>query len=94
MLALPTALAAQDSAMHHHMSKEHGTHALQWGPAPAAFPAGAKAAVVSGETISVKQGVFLIGMGDTVDAAKTKAMAPGSTATMNAGTPHFATAKG
>jgi quercetin dioxygenase-like cupin family protein len=72
---------------------------LQWGPAPAVFPAGAKMAVVSGdpskaelflielsmpngykipphfhptdEVVEVKEGTFLVGMGDTLDPKKT-----------------------
>jgi quercetin dioxygenase-like cupin family protein len=96
--------------------------ALIWGPAPAAFPAGAKMAVVSGdpgkaepftvelalpdgyriaphfhpteESVVVKKGTFLVGMGDTLDLAKTKAMKPGATGTIPAQAHHFAATKG
>jgi hypothetical protein len=93
---------------------------LQWGPAPAVFPAGAQLAVVSGdpskpgkfviqlkmpdgykiaphfhpteEAVTVKQGDFLVGMGDKFDAAKLKSVKPAGKmpATMH----HFAQTKG
>lgn len=121
VLALPAPLFAQDSATHQ-TATAHGTHALKWGPAPAALPAGAQMAVVRGdpgqaapftvrlavpdgykvaphfhptdETLSVRQGTFLVGMGDTLDLAKTKPMTPGAKATMKAGMHHYAAAKG
>lgn len=96
--------------------------ALQWGPAPAAFPKGAKLAVVSGdpgkaapfvvelsmpagyripphfhptdETIEVKKGTFMVGMGDTFAASGMKPMKLGDQGQMPAGAHHFATAKG
>ena len=95
---------------------------LQWGPAPAVFPAGAKLAVVRGdpfkagmftielsmpdgyripphshptdESIQVKQGTFVFGMGDSFDAAKTRSMMVGDTGTVRAGMHHYASAKG
>src|SRR5436190_23310883 len=79
-------------------SKDAAT--LKWGPAPDAFPAGAKMAVESGdpskaeefvvrlsfpagykipphfhptdEHVRVHEGEFLVGMGDQLDASKTK----------------------
>jgi quercetin dioxygenase-like cupin family protein len=95
---------------------------LQWGPAPAVFPAGAKMAVVSGdptkaelflvelslpngykvpphfhpteEVVEVKEGTFLVGMGDTLDPKKTSPMKQGDKATVPANTHHFAIARG
>ena len=95
---------------------------LQWGPAPAVFPAGAKMAVVSGdpskaelflvelslpngykvpphfhptdEVVEVKEGTFLVGMGDKLDPKKTSPMKPGDKATVPANTHHFAIARG
>ena len=94
--------------------------ALQWGPAPAVFPAGAQLAVVSGdpskagkfviqlkmpdgyklaphshpteEAVQVKQGDFLVGMGDKFDAAKLKSIKP--MGKMPATMHHFAATKG
>ena len=96
--------------------------ALQWGPAPPAFPKGAQMAVVSGdpskalpfevelsmpggyripphfhptdETVTVKKGTFLVGMGDAFDAKMTKPMKKGAQATVPAEQHHFAMAKG
>ena len=96
--------------------------ALHWGPAPAAFPKGAKLAVVSGdpgkaapfvvelsmpagyripphfhptdETIEVKKGTFMVGMGDTFAASGLKPMKLGDKGQMPAGAHHFASAKG
>jgi len=95
---------------------------LHWGPAPAAFPKGAKMAVVSGdpskaapftvelampggykiaphfhptdETVEVKKGTLLVGMGDTFDASQAKPMKAGAKASMPANAHHFAAAKG
>ena len=95
---------------------------LQWGPAPAVFPAGAKMAVVSGdpskaelflvelsmpngykvpphfhptdEVVEVKEGTFLVGMGDTIDPKKTSPMKQGDKATMPANKHHFGIARG
>ncbi|MFL5401824.1 MAG: cupin domain-containing protein [Gemmatimonadales bacterium] len=96
--------------------------ALKWGPAPDAFPKGAKMAVVSGdpsqaqpfelelsfpngykvaphfhptaETIEVKKGTFLVGMGDRFDSKAAKPMKKGDHATMPAEQHHFAVARG
>ena len=96
--------------------------ALHWGPAPAAFPKGAKLAVVSGdpgkaapfvvelsmpagyripphfhptdETIEVKKGTFMVGMGDTFAASGMKPMKPGDKGQMPADAHHYAAAKG
>lgn len=95
---------------------------LQWGPAPAVFPAGAKMAVVSGdpskaelfqvelsmpsgykipphfhptdEVVEVKEGTFLVGMGDTLDPKKTGPMKKGDKATVPANAHHFGIARG
>ena len=95
---------------------------LQWGPAPAAFPAGAHMAVVSGdpskagmftiqlampdgyaipahfhptdETVEVRTGTFLYGMGDKLFADQLKPMTSGQKGTIPAGMHHFAQAKG
>ena len=95
---------------------------LKWGPAPAAFPAGAQMAVVSGdpgqagpftvqlsmpdgykikphshptdEKVTVVDGTFLVGMGDTWDVGKAKPMATGATGAVPANMAHFAQAKG
>lgn len=105
-LLLPAALSAQ---------------ALKWGPAPDAFPKGAKMAVVSGdpakagplvvefsmpagykiaphfhpvdETVTIKKGSFIVGMGDKVDATKTKAMKVGDKETIAATMHHYASTK-
>jgi len=95
---------------------------LQWGPAPAVFPAGAKMAVVSGdpsktelfqvelslpdgykipphfhptdEVVEVKEGVFLVGMGDTFDLKKTNPMKKGEKGSVPANMHHFGSAQG
>lgn len=95
--------------------------ALKWGPAPAAFPKGAKMAVVSGdpgkaapfsvelsmpagykipphfhptdESVEVKKGTFLVGMGDKFDVAQTKPMKVGDKGSIPADGHHFAEAK-
>jgi len=45
------------------------------------------------EIVQVKKGTFLVGMGDTFDAAKTKAMKVGEKGTVPAEMHHFAMAK-
>jgi quercetin dioxygenase-like cupin family protein len=95
---------------------------LNWGPAPAVFPKGAKMAVVSGdpaaaapsvvefsmpdgyripphfhpvdERVEVKQGTFLMGMGDNFDASKAKPMNAGDKGLIPAKMHHYASAKG
>jgi len=96
--------------------------ALNWGPAPAVFPAGAKMAVLQGdpsqtalftvrlqmpdgyripahyhptdEHITVISGTFLVGMGDTLNAARTTALPTGGFVTAPAKMNHYAIAKG
>ncbi|MGH7527712.1 MAG: cupin domain-containing protein [Gemmatimonadales bacterium] len=46
------------------------------------------------EHVEVKQGSFLVGMGDKMDLKKTRAMTVGDTATAPAGMHHYAAAKG
>ena len=46
------------------------------------------------EHIEVRQGTFLVGMGDKLDAKKTIPLAVGDTATAPAGMHHFSVAKG
>lgn len=46
------------------------------------------------ETVNVVQGTFLVGMGDTWDAAKSKPMGPGATGAIPANMSHFAEARG
>jgi len=46
------------------------------------------------ETVEVKKGTFLVGMGDTVDLAKTKAMGVGAKGTVPAQGHHYAVARG
>src|SRR5262249_45998120 len=46
------------------------------------------------EHVRVRSGTFLVGMGDKLDPAATKALAVGDTATMPAKMPHYAIAKG
>jgi quercetin dioxygenase-like cupin family protein len=112
-LAVAAPLAAQQAAT---------SSSLNWGPAPAAFPAGAQMAVVSGdptqagmftvqlsmpdgyrlpphshptaEHLTVKKGTFLVGMGDTMDLAKAKAMKAGQSGDMPANQHHFAVTRG
>lgn len=121
LFAMATAVSAQTQTKAKPTAKPAAAApALQWGPAPAVFPAGAQLAVVSGdpskagkfviqlkmpdgyklaphshpteEVVEVKQGDFLVGMGDKFDAAKLKSVKPKGTmpATMH----HFAAAKG
>jgi quercetin dioxygenase-like cupin family protein len=108
--------------LHGQTTSNHKTDTLSWGPAPAAFPAGAKMAVVSGdpgkaapftvelsmpdgyripphfhptdETVEVKKGTFLVGMGDTLDLAKTKTMKVGAKGQVPAEHHHYAAARG
>lgn len=96
--------------------------ALNWGPAPGVFPAGAKMAVLQGdpgstglftvrldmpdgykiaahwhptdEHITVISGTFLVGMGDTLNAAKTTALPTGGFVTAPAKMNHYAIAQG
>ena len=98
MLTFTTAAGAQAKKSGAKSSKS--TETLKWGPAPDAFPAGAKMAVESGdpskaeefvvrlsfpagykipphfhptdEHVRVHEGEFLVGMGDKLDASKTK----------------------
>jgi quercetin dioxygenase-like cupin family protein len=46
------------------------------------------------EVATVKQGAFQVGMGDTLDLAKTKTMKPGDKGTIPAGEHHYAAASG
>jgi hypothetical protein len=46
------------------------------------------------ETVTVKKGTFLFGMGDTVDLSKAKKMKPGAKGTVKAQQHHYAAAKG
>ncbi|MEP7175832.1 MAG: cupin domain-containing protein [Gemmatimonadales bacterium] len=46
------------------------------------------------ETVEVKKGTFLVGMGDTLDIAKTKAMKVGAAGTIPALGHHYAVARG
>jgi quercetin dioxygenase-like cupin family protein len=99
-----------------------GKSGLQWGPAPAVFPAGAKMAVVSGdpskaelflvelsmpdgykipphfhptdEVVEVKEGTFLVGMGDKFDPKKAKPMNKGDKGSLPANMHHFGIAQG
>jgi quercetin dioxygenase-like cupin family protein len=45
------------------------------------------------EHVTVRSGTFLVGMGDALDAAKTKPMAPGDTGSIPAKMHHFALTK-
>jgi quercetin dioxygenase-like cupin family protein len=71
---------------------ESGPFAVQ-----VSFPDGYKVAPhfhPTDETVAVKRGTLLVGMGDTFDATKAKPLAAGQRATVKAGGHHFATAKG
>lgn len=46
------------------------------------------------ETVTVKKGTFLVGMGDTLDAAKAKPMKAGASGSLPANMHHYAIAKG
>src|SRR2546426_10245764 len=46
------------------------------------------------ETVTVKKGTLLIGMGDTFDASKTKPMKVGATGSVPANAHHFAAVRG
>ena len=61
-----------------------------------AFPAGYKIPPhfhPTVETVTVKKGTLFVGMGDTFDAAKTKAMQVGDSGSIPANAHHFAAAK-
>ncbi len=62
-----------------------------------AFPAGYKIPPhfhPTIETVTVKKGTLLVGMGDTFDASKTKPMQAGDSGSIPANAHHFAAAKG
>jgi quercetin dioxygenase-like cupin family protein len=114
---LLSAVALQAQTTYSHKERK-----LNWVPAPAVFPSGAKMAVIKGdpskaslftielalpdgykipphfhptdEAVTVKQGVFLVGMGDTLDLAKTNEMKPGDQGVLPAGHHHYAAAQG
>lgn len=46
------------------------------------------------ETVTVKEGTFLVGMGDKLDAKKTKEMKQGDSGSLPAGQHHYAIARG
>lgn len=46
------------------------------------------------EMVRVRQGSFIVGMGDTFDLKQARRMAPGDTGTLPAGMNHFAAARG
>ena len=46
------------------------------------------------EAVTVKQGILRVGMGDTLDLAKTKTMKPGDQGSLPAGEHHYVVAKG
>jgi quercetin dioxygenase-like cupin family protein len=61
------------------------------------FPDGYKIAPhyhPTAETVTVKKGTFLVGMGDSLDLSKTKTMKAGQKRTMAAEHHHYAEAKG
>ena len=61
-----------------------------------AFPAGYKIPPhfhPTAETVTVKKGTLLVGMGDTFDASKAKPMQVGDSGSIPANAHHFATAK-
>jgi quercetin dioxygenase-like cupin family protein len=119
LLSVGLLLAA--GTLHAQAASAHTTQALTWGPAPGAFPTGAKMAVVSGdptkagpftvelslpagyqipahfhpteEVVHVKKGTLLVGMGDTLDLKKTKALKAGEKGKIPAQHHHFAAAK-
>ena len=121
-LALSAALLLYAATLHGQYSTGTKPSKLTWGPAPAAFPAGAKMAVVEGdpgkaaqftvelsfpdgyrirphfhptaETVTVKKGSFLVGMGDTFDLAKTQVLKVGGKGSIAANEHHYAAAKG
>ena len=95
--------------------------ALNWGPAPAVFPAGVRMAVLQGdpsqpgyftvrlelpagtrvyphfhptdEYLTVISGTFLVGMGDSLNVAKTSVMPAGAFGTVAANMHHYAIAR-
>jgi len=120
MLTFATVAGAQAKSGTSKAPGKSAAPALHWGPAPDAFPKGAKMAVESGdpskageyavrlsipkgykiqphfhptdEHVRVVKGQFMVGMGDKLDASKTKKMAPGDTGTVPAQMHHFAIA--
>jgi hypothetical protein len=119
---LSTSLLLWAATLHAQAASAHKTHSLNWGPAPAVFPKGAKMAVVSGdpskaapftvelsmpdgykipphfhptkEAVEVKQGTFLVGMGDKLDLSKTKTMKAGDKGEIPAEHHHYAATRG
>jgi len=117
LVALTSAANAQTKG-----GGKRGKSSLHWGPAPDAFPTGAKMAVEKGdptksgefvvrlsfpdgykipphwhptdENVRVRSGEFLVGMGDVLDASKTKKMVPGDSGSLPAKAHHFALAHG
>ena len=95
---------------------------INWGPAPAVFPAGVKMAVLQGdpsqpgfftvrlelpagarvlphfhptdEYLTVISGTFVVGMGDSVNVAKTTVLPTGAFVTVGANMHHYAIARG
>jgi quercetin dioxygenase-like cupin family protein len=120
-MRLQIALTALVTALFPALAPAQGP-ALNWGPAPAIFPTGAKMAVLQGdpgqtalftvrlqmpdgykiaahyhptdEHITVISGTFLVGMGDTLNAAKTTALPAGGFVTAPAKMNHYAIARG
>jgi len=96
--------------------------AINWGPAPAVFPAGVRMAVLQGdpsqpgyftvrlelpagtriyphfhptdEYLTVISGTFLVGMGDSLNVAKSSVMPAGAFGTVAANMHHYAIARG
>ncbi len=120
-LSLSLALLVWATVLHGQAASSHH-EPLVWGPAPAAFPTGAKMAVVAGdpgkeapftvelalpdgyripahfhptdETVSVKEGTFLVGMGDSLDLSNTNALKVGASGKVPAQMHHYAAAQG
>jgi hypothetical protein len=120
-LLLSTSLLLWTAALQA-QAASHKANSLNWGPAPAVFPKGAKMAVVSGdpskegafkvelsmpdgykipphfhptdETVEVKHGTFLVGMGDKLDLKKTKTMKAGDKGDVPAEQHHYAATRG
>lgn len=122
LVAAAVAVPAGVDAQNAQPASKAAADGIQWGPAPAVFPAGAQLAVLAGdpgkdgeytvrlrmpsgyriaphthptdEHVTVIQGTFEVGMGDTFNASGLQALPAGAFVTAPANQAHFAAARG
>ncbi len=95
-----SAVQAETTGTHKMVSPQE----ITWGPGPAALPPGAESAVLYGdptkdalfamrlklpEVVTVISGTFRLGMGETADPSKAKALPTGSFSATAPGTAHY-----